>query len=150
MVELPYARRAQRHLVELHCSIIGPNWDEPIRFSATDLSAHGMWVETSFPYPRGEHLVVEFRPPPSKRGPRSWRQPLLMPFARVTRTERAAIRDGKVLRRGGMGLEFCDLSRDERRALQRCLRTTPVRRDQRNGAGARLPSLGLPTERGRW
>jgi hypothetical protein len=150
MVEQPYARRVQRHTVELPCSIIGPNWDEPVTFAVSDLSARGMWVRTTFPFRRGEHVVVEFRPPRSKRGPRALRAPLLMPFAKVTRAERPKVEGGKVVRRGGMGLEFCDLSRDERRALQRCLRATPTLRDQRDDERPRDSGHGWQTIRGRW
>jgi hypothetical protein len=67
MLELPYARRAQRHLVDLPCSIIGPGWDEPVTYQTTELSAHGMWVRTSFPFRQGEHVIVQFRPPAAAR-----------------------------------------------------------------------------------
>ena len=62
MFTIPYVRRAQRHSVDLPCNIIGSTWDEPLAHHVTDLSAHGMWVRTSFPLPRGEQVVVEFEP----------------------------------------------------------------------------------------
>ena len=126
MLEVPYARRAQRHVVDLPCSIIGPDWDEPVTYQATELSAHGMWVRTSVPFRAGEHVVVQFRAPTTARGPRAWRSFEVNAFARVARTVRHA---GPVLMadgRKGMALEFCDLDRAERRALQRSLRGVPV------------------------
>jgi len=151
MLELPYARRAQRHAVDLPCSIIGPGWDEPVTYQATELSAHGMWVRTSFPYRAGEHVIVQFRPPVAARGPRTWRDFEVNVFARVARTARQAgpalMPDG----RKGMALEFCDLGRAARRALQRSLRGVPVLQIESQAAScaAALLRAGRPL-RGRW
>jgi len=125
MLELPYARRAQRHVVDLPCSIIGPVWDEPLSYEVGDMSAHGMWVRTSFPFKRGEHEVVQFHPPAPARGSLGSRQPELTVFARVARVEHADSEHHRAAR-SGMGLEFCHMLRQERRALQRGLRGLPV------------------------
>ena len=126
MLALPYARRAQRHVVDLPCSIIGPVWDEPVTYQATELSAHGMWVRTSFPFRPGDHVVVQFRPPTAARGPRAWRTFEVNVFARVARAEQGVGQCARLDGRKGMALEFCDLARGERRALQRGLRAVPV------------------------
>lgn len=152
MIDFSYHRRAQRHAVDVPCQIIGPNWDEPVRFQAVSLSAHGMFVRTSFPYTEGQHVVVSFRPPPSNRGPKAWRRPSLTVFARVVRTvkvRRANSLRAKVEGRSGMGLQFTDLSRPERRALQRCLRSLPEA-SAPDGATRRGAPAVWRLRRGRW
>lgn len=154
MFHQPYHRRAQRHHTEISCNIIGPSWDEPVTHHATNLSAHGMWVRTSFPFTEGQHVVVSFQPPPASRGPKDMRQPKLTVFAKVTRSvrvDRPGSLEGTLAGPPGMGLQFCDLSRPERRALQRCLRSMPEssaadRRVVERSRGA--PSAWRPT-RGR-
>jgi hypothetical protein len=152
MIDLSYHRRAQRHAVEVPCSIIGPNWDEPVRFQATSMSAHGMFVHTSFPFEEGQDVVVSFRPPPSNRGPKAWRNPDLTVFARVVRAvevRKAGSVRGRLEGRPGMGLQFTDLSRPERRALQRCLRSMP-QASAPDGATGRGAPAAWKLRRGRW
>lgn len=152
MIDLSYHRRAQRHAVDVPCTIIGPNWDEPIRFRASSLSAHGMFIRTSFPYREGEHVVISFRPPPANRGPKIWRQPDLTVFARVVRTvpvRKASSVRSKLEGRPGMGLQFTDLSRPERRALQRCLRSMPAVSAPEGATGRGAPAA-WKLSRGRW
>ncbi|MBW2528625.1 MAG: PilZ domain-containing protein [Deltaproteobacteria bacterium] len=152
MIDLSYHRRAQRHAVEVPCSIIGSSWDEPVGFHTTSLSAHGMFVPTSFPLSEGQHVVVSFRPPPSNRGPKAWRNPALTVFARVVRT--VAVRKASSVRatlegKPGMGLQFTDLTRPERRALQRCLRSLPEASSP-DGATSRGAPAAYMLRRGRW
>lgn len=152
MIQLPYHRRAERHPVELPCSIVGSSWDEPVMFHASSLSAHGMFVPTSFPLRPGEHVVVSFEPPAANRGPKAWREPKLTVFARVARAvpvRRPGSLEGKLEGRPGMGLHFCDLSRPERRALQRCLRSMPRSSTPDHAARPGVPSAWR-FNRGRW
>jgi len=121
-----YARRAQRHVVDLPCTIIGPLWDEPVSYQSSDMSAHGMWVRTSFPLKRGEHVVVQFRPPAAKGTPLGGSPNELSVFARVARVEHPDAAPFDWRSRGGMGLEFCHLEREEERSLQRGLRKVQV------------------------
>ena len=151
MLEVSYNRQAQRRAVDIACTIIGPRWDEPLTYRMTDLSPGGMWVRTTFPLPEGEHVVVAFRPPPVQRGSKAVPSSELMLFARVARAERARVGSGARHRTGGMGLEFCDLGRADRRKLQRSLRYLPVcdrRVDEQ--LCAPLPVLPWREVRGRW
>ena len=71
-------------------------------------------------------MIVQFRPPTATHGPRAWRAFEVNVFARVARAERGADHAIAPDGRKGMALEFCDLGRAERRALQRSLRGVPV------------------------
>lgn len=113
MLELHYARRAQRRQLELPCELITKDWDEPVGHRVTDISPYGVWVKTSFPRHVGERLVLCFMAPHGRE---------LMVFAEVTRRTRARVQDS---RPAGMGLEFVDLRPSERVALHRALRKLP-------------------------
>ena len=125
MLELPYARRAQRRTVDLSCDLIGQEYDAPLTHSLRDLSAYGAWLTTSFPMKVGDIVVLSFRPP-------NWEKPFdLNVFAEVTRTAGTHRSHGRH-RRGGMGLAFMDLTTPERRMMQRCLRTMAQSKDGRS------------------
>ncbi len=130
MIEFNYARRSDRRATDLSCEVVRRTWDEPIRHRVTELSPHGAWIKTSFPLQLGEHVVLCFSPP--KRG----KQDELTVFAQVTRSVRARESDG--IRHGGMALEFIDLGKTERRALQQSLRGLPNSRGD-YGAPPSLP-----------
>jgi Tfp pilus assembly protein PilZ len=118
MLELDYARRCERREVNILCDLVARNWDEPIPYRITDLSAHGMWIQTSFPLDVGETAVLSLVPPN--------RADEVQVFARVVRTVRVVERNGK--RECGMGLELVGMDGVERRALRRSLRGLPVAR----------------------
>lgn len=130
------SRRGIRRSVNLDCELVSSREDEPLRFAMTDLSPFGMWVQTADPVRAGEQVVVCFEPrdvepvvdastlPP-------WRLGELMVFAEVARvmTSRRRVNEPGV----GMGLEFLDLTGDEKEALDRWLRPrrAPVPRRRR-------------------
>ena len=114
MLELHYARRAQRRRLDLPCEVITRDWDEPVGHRVTDISPYGVWVRTSFPRPLGERLVICFTPPHGRE---------LIVFAEVTRRVPARAKDS---RPHGMGLEFVDIRQTERVALHRALRKLPA------------------------
>jgi len=118
MLDLDYARRAERHALEMSCELIQRTWDEPIRHEVKDISSRGMWVRTSFPLAVGDHVVVSL-PGQGDAGSQ------MMVFARVSRAA-SRLRGG----RRGMALEFIDLSKSERRQLGRWLRAQPPPPDE--------------------
>jgi len=114
MLELHYARRAQRRHLDLPCEVITRDWDEPVGHRVTDISPYGVWVKTSFPRPIGERLVLSFMAPHGRE---------LTVFAEVAR--RVTPHPGDP-RDCGMGLEFVDIGQAERVALHRALRKLPA------------------------
>ena len=116
MLELDYARRAERRAVEMSCEIIGPHWDGPLRHEVRDLSVRGMWVRTSFPLEVGQHVIVSV---PGRLGGIDHE---LTVFARVTRVARPGDRGPY-----GMALEFVDMTAGERRALAVWLASERIR-----------------------
>ena len=125
MIELNYARRAERREVDISCDVVAGDWDEPLSHRATDLSPYGIWLRTALPLQIGHRLVISFRPPKSDRE--------LNVFAEVRRVEKRE----SIGERSGMGLQFMDLSNDERVALHKCLRHLPAWRRQRQGPARR-------------
>ncbi len=121
------SRRALRRAVDIPCELISRYVDQPLLYWATDLSPFGIWVETTTPMQMGEIVVLSFEPPAG------WRNRGLTVFAEVTRVN--ANRRRHSAADTGMGLEFCDLTCHEHRALQGWLRGRPPplpRRKRRN------------------
>jgi hypothetical protein len=76
-------------------------WDDPVPHVATDLSLHGIWLETPFPLPLGTRVALSFTPP-------RWRRDRdIVVFAEVRRVEH-----GRTDGTSGMGLEILDLEHD--------------------------------------
>jgi hypothetical protein len=110
---LPGSRRALRRAVHLECDVVSPWWDEPIAHRATDLSPHGIWLESQFPLSLGDVAVLTFRPP-------RWRERAeVIAFGAVRRVELR--RRASDPRASGMGIEFLDLDDDEASELARTL-----------------------------
>lgn len=108
------SRRALRRAVQLPCELVSRFVDEPLLYWATDLTAHGVWLETPFPMELGEEVVLCLRPGVW------WHARELMLFAEVTR-----VASGRDLDARGMALEFLDATAHERRALEAWLRNRP-------------------------
>ena len=130
------SRRGIRRSVKLDCELVSSREDEPLRFAMTDLSPFGMWVQTADPVRAGEQVVVCFEPrdvepvaDPTVLAP--WALGEIMVFAEVARvaTSRRRVNEPGV----GMGLEFLDLTGDEREAIDRWLRPrrAPIPRRRR-------------------
>ena len=119
MLSQPYARRSARRSVDLSCEIVSRHWDEPIAHQLGNLSQFGAWIDTSFPLPVGERVVLSFAAPVSALPAGRFMTHLheILVFAEVRRVRRS--RGGK---RGGMGVVFIDLPKNERRALGHTLR----------------------------
>ncbi len=94
------------------CELVRRDFDGPIFHRMTDLSAYGVWLETSFPMPVGARVALAFMPPGCDE---------IIVFAEVTRTrDRRDAVDNR-----GMGLEFIDLTDEERLQLVLALRRVP-------------------------
>jgi hypothetical protein len=106
-------RRFVRRAVTLPVELISSRDDAPVLQWAADLTPFGLWIDTRFPLPHGEHVVVALEPP-------GWELGEMTLFARVTRSQR--VRDGE---RPGMGLSFLDIGAAERVALGGWLRGRP-------------------------
>lgn len=113
----PKRRRTLRRAVDIPCEIVSKFVDEPLLYWATDLSPYGIWIETPIPMRTGEVVCVCFQPAAG------WAHRELRVFAEVARVTTARRRTTGVV--NGMGLEFCDLSPHEERALGAWLRGRP-------------------------
>jgi hypothetical protein len=124
------ARRALRRAVELPCELVSSYLDEPLLYWATDLTPHGMWLDTSFPMLAGEVVAVCFEPA-------IWwsRRPLCV-FAEVIRSTRG--------RTAGMALSFLDMTPHEQRALNGWLRGRPPPLPRRRPRTATRRMLPIP------
>lgn len=109
------SRRAARRAVDVACDVISSRWDGPVAARCTDLSPHGMWLETPAELDEGERVVLCFRPP---------RSPSEMTlFARVGRV----LRDERDRFGGtsGAALAFVGASALEVEELEHALRGLP-------------------------
>ena len=77
---------------------------KPIRFASTDLSSGGAFLRADILFEVGETLVVEFRLPNGRQ---------IKAQGRVVRVTRGGQKD----RSPGMGIEFVDLSAEDRAAI---------------------------------
>ena len=121
LVELkPDARKALRRALHLQCALVSHYWDEPVQHFATDLSPHGMWIETLFPLHPGAEVVVSFTPPGGEE---------VTFFGKVKR----AVTGRRRSDRGplGMGIAFTDASDEQSVAIARRLRGIPPRLQRR-------------------
>lgn len=113
----PDPRRGARHAVDLECEVIRQDFDEPVPCQIRDLSASGMWIETTHEMLPGEKIVVTFHPP-------DWPSPFAVTvFGEVARISMGRRRSDHGLT--GMGIEFTDLGEAEREALSACLEGLP-------------------------
>jgi hypothetical protein len=129
------SRRAIRRAVSLGCEVISTRSDLPVMYRATDVSASGIWLQTSEPVRAGETVVVCFRPDDDSSRD-------LFVFASVARvmTARGATDETPGV---GMGLELLDLAEQERTRLDRWLsrHRLPIPRRRRPlPAAPKLPS----------
>ncbi|MCA9624960.1 MAG: PilZ domain-containing protein [Myxococcales bacterium] len=127
------ARRAIRRAVGFDCELVSARVDQPLGYRVTDLSTHGLWIQTPDPVRAGEEVVVCFEPG------EGWCWGELMVFAEVARVATSRERSAEL--GSGMGLEFLDLTRAEQGALAMWLaaRRSPVPRRRRPVRRFELP-----------
>jgi uncharacterized protein (TIGR02266 family) len=77
---------------------------KPIRFSSTDLSSGGAFLRADILFEVGEVLMIEFQLPNGRQ---------IRAQGRVVRVTRGGQKD----RSSGMGIEFLDLSAEDRAAI---------------------------------
>lgn len=109
-------RRSLRRRVHVPCEIVSTFWDDPVPHVATNLSEHGVFVQSLFPLTAGEHVFLSFRPP-------RWEGEEILVGAVVRRVE--MLRRASDQKRCGMGFEFLDLTKAERVSLSAKLRGLP-------------------------
>ena len=118
-------RRALRRAVELPCELMTKYVDEPLLYWASDLTPHGMWLETPAPMEIGEQAVLCFQPAVW------WNSRSITVFAEVCR-----VTWSRQPHERGMALSFLDITAHEQRALEAWLRgrppPLPVRRARRS------------------
>lgn len=124
-------RNAPRHAVDIPCEIITTASDEPALAWATDMSAHGLWIENRDDLALGEELVVCFKPGIW------WRANDLMIFANVSRTSPGLRGEDDA---PGVGIAFADLTSSERWALRSWLRPRPEKSPSRRRRAQKKPT----------
>lgn len=110
-------RRSVRRAVRVETDVVADTWDGAVPLLATDLSDHGLWLESELPLEIGSEVVVSLLPP---RWPT--REPLTA-LAEVTRV--GMYRRRRERRSSGMGLRFVDLPHDDAELLAEVLRGLP-------------------------
>ena len=116
MLDLDYARRSRRHHVDMLCELIRADCDEPINHRIVDISAYGMWIQTSFPMADGAQVVIVLSPPSADD---------IIVFGRVSRARKRGRPLGALRSSGGMGIEFVGVTASERLQLLMWLRQVP-------------------------
>ena len=124
-------RRALRRAVNLPCELVSKYVEEPLLYWASDLTPHGIWLETPAPMELGEQVVLCFQPTVW------WHSRSLSLFAEVSR-----VLWSRAPSERGMALSFLDISQHEKRALSAWLRRRPPplpKRRARSSSGRLLP-----------
>ena len=114
----PHRRRSLRRTMRVETEVTSDVWDGSVQLLATDLSLHGMWLESDLPLDLGSEVSVSLRLP---------RMAVTRPFearARVAHV-RLSRRRSDAGRRAGMGLCFVDVSADQRERLAHALIALP-------------------------
>jgi hypothetical protein len=122
-------RRSVRRCVSLECDVHSAYWEGAVPFLASDLSVHGIWLDSPFTLEVGQEVLLSFVPPGSSNTP-----------VLVTATiARVGAPDGQP---SGMGLAFTSMRDSDRTLLARCLEGRPPRLPAR-----RVPAAPLPKPR---
>lgn len=116
-IESVHRRRSLRRAVRVEVEVGSECWDGTVPLIATDVSLHGLWLESDLPLETGSELWISFVPP-------HW--PCSKPFQVRARVERVGLmRRGADRGRSGMGLAFLGLGADQVALLTRALHGLP-------------------------
>jgi hypothetical protein len=111
---LLHRRRSLRRAVRLTAEVGSTLWAEPVTLPVTNLSAHGLWLESDLPLAIGAAISLRFVPP-------GWSTPI--PFACQGAIAWVSLgrRRSDVGRPAGMGVHFTGISATTRQGLERAL-----------------------------
>lgn len=125
-------RRSLRRAVRVEAEVASNLWDGCVSFVATDVSVHGLWLDTDLALDVGEELIVSLRPP-------GW--PVPQPLTAIARVARVGLHRRKLeTKRPGMGLSFADLRSEQAEWLMRSLRGLPPPLPRRRSACVQPPA----------
>jgi hypothetical protein len=117
-------RRSLRRAVRVETDVVSDLWDGPVPLLATDLSLHGLWLESELPLEPGAELLVTLVPP-------RWQGD--EPFVALAEVARVGLfRRQREARPSGMGLTFLDFERTHEQRLRAALRGLPPPLPKRN------------------
>lgn len=117
-------RRSLRRAVRVETDVVSDLWDGPVPLLATDLSLHGLWLESELPLEPGAELLVTLVPP-------RWQGD--EPFVALAEVARVGLfRRQREARPSGMGLTFLDFERTHEQKLRAALRGLPPPLPKRN------------------
>jgi hypothetical protein len=112
-----HCRRSMRRALRLETAVMSDAWEGSVPLLATDVSAHGLWLESDLALGVGDELLVSFIPP-------YWSHSA--PFQARARVARVALQRRRSDRGGsGMGVSFVDLREDQSERLSDALRGLP-------------------------
>lgn len=100
-------RRSARYALPLQCWVKARDWQEAVKFDVSEISLHGIWIQTDLMLDEGELLVVSL-----DVGTASFRH--LLAQVRHVRIQRRQAET----RASGMAIDFLDIRPSERDALQ--------------------------------
>ncbi len=110
-------RRSLRRAVRLEADVASDLWDGSVPLLATNVSMHGLWLESELPLDAGAQLLVSLVPP-------RWQG--AEPFVALAEVARVGLfRRQREQRSSGMGLTFIDFERLHEQQLREALRGLP-------------------------
>jgi len=106
-------RRSLRRAVQVETDVTSELWDTPVKLLATDLSLHGVWLDSALPLEPGSEVAVSLLLP---------RMAITRPFEARARVAHVALARRRTdYGRGGMGLCFVDVSAEQSERLAHAL-----------------------------
>ncbi len=131
-----HRRKSLRRAVRLETEVTCELWDGAVPLLATNLSLHGIWLESELPVHPGSELSVSFVPP-------HWA------FASPIHARACVVRASLLRRRSdagppGMGLAFVDLRADQSARLAYALHGLPPPLPRATSLGSFVLDDGSP------
>ncbi len=122
-------RRSLRRAVRVEAEVASPHWEGRAPFVATNVSAHGLWLDTDLALEVGDELLVSLTPP---------RWDGVQPLTALARVARVGFyRRRSEAQRSGMGLCFVGLAEEQVDKPARSLEGFPPPLSRRRGVLAR-------------
>jgi hypothetical protein len=106
-------RRSLRRTVQVETDVTNELWDGAIRLLGTDLSLHGVWLDSDLPLEPGSEVSISLLLP---------RMAITHPFEARARVAHVALSRRRTdYGRSGMGLCFVDVNADQSERLAHAL-----------------------------